>query len=291
MLSFGDGYVGAASGGITDNKDDVYMAKNTMSWTRGRSNWKFGGEYRWNHLHNRTLTNTQGALTFSNLATAQPGSPAGSGNSFASFLLGEVASGNIRFPQNLGIRRTYSGFFVQNDFKASRKLTLNLGLRWEFMGAPFEQQDRYSVVDLNRPNPAAGNRSGALIFAGTGEGRTGARRLLDRDNSGGARVPALPTRSTRKPFSAAATASTTPTTTSPSPVPASTLKVPSKRSTTASPRHSASATASRKTFRKSPASTPRSSTTKRRPSSNRPLPRCPARKAGASASNTISAAI
>lgn len=183
VLSFGDGYVGAASGGITDNKDDVYMAKNTMSWTQGRSSWKFGGEYRWNHLHNRALTNTQGSLTFSNLATALPGSPAGSGNSFASFLLGEVASGNVRYPQNLGIRRTYGGFFVQNDFKATRKLTLNLGLRWEFMGAPFEQQNRYSVVDLQRPNPGAGNRFGALIFAGRGEGRTGARRLLDRDNS------------------------------------------------------------------------------------------------------------
>ena len=124
VLSFGDGYAGAAAGGITDNKDDVYMFKDTMSWTHGRSNWKFGGEYRWNHLHNRTLTNTQGSLSFSNLATALPGSPAGSGNSFASFLLGEVASSNIRFPQNLGIRRTYSGFFLQNDFKRSVSTTL-----------------------------------------------------------------------------------------------------------------------------------------------------------------------
>lgn len=74
VLSFGDGYVGAARGGITDNKDDVYMAKNTVNWTNGRSNWKFGGEYRWNHLHNRLLTNTQGALTFSNLATSNPAS-------------------------------------------------------------------------------------------------------------------------------------------------------------------------------------------------------------------------
>jgi len=183
VLSFGDGYAGAAAGGITDNKDDVYMFKDTMSWTHGRSNWKFGGEYRWNHLHNRTLTNTQGSLSFSNLATALPGSPAGSGNSFASFLLGEVASSNIRFPQNLGIRRTYSGFFLQNDFKATRKLTLNVGLRWEFMGAPFEQQNRYSVVDLNRANSAAGNRPGALIFAGEGQGRTGSRRLIDADLS------------------------------------------------------------------------------------------------------------
>lgn len=184
VLNFGDGYVGAASGGIVDNIDGVYMFKNSVSWTQGRSSWRFGGEYRWNHLNNRAVTNTQGALTFNNLATALPGTPAGTGNSFASFLLGEVASGNIRLPQNLGIRRTYSGFWAQNDFKASSRLTVNFGLRWEFMGAPFEQQDRYSVVDLGTPNPRAGNRPGALVFAGNGTGRLGRRRLIDADYSG-----------------------------------------------------------------------------------------------------------
>lgn len=184
VLSFGDGYVGAASGGITDNIDAVYMFKDTVNWTRGRSNWRAGGEYRWNHLNNRALTNTQGSLTFSNLATALPGTPAGTGNSFASFLLGEVASGNVRYPLSQGIRRNYTGFFVQNDFKASRRLTLNFGVRWEFQGAPYEQQDRYSVVDLTAPNPGAGNRPGALIFAGSGQGRTGSRTLSTRDMSG-----------------------------------------------------------------------------------------------------------
>ncbi len=183
VLSFGDGYVGAASGGISDNNDNVHMIKNTVSWSRGRSNWKFGGEYRWNHLNNRSLTNTQGGLTFSNLATALPGAPAGTGNSFASFLLGEVSSGNVRFPQVTGIRRNYTGFFAQNDYKASKRLTVNLGLRWEFMGAPYEQHNRYSSIDLNRPNPAAGNRPGALIFAGEGQGRTGGRQLVSADYS------------------------------------------------------------------------------------------------------------
>lgn len=184
VLSFGDGYVGAASGGINDNNDNVHMVKDTVAWTRGRSNWRFGGEYRWNHLNNRALTNTQGGLTFNNLATALPGTPAGTGNSFASFLLGEVASGNARLPQVSGIRRSYWGFFAQNDFKASNKLTLNVGLRWEFMGAPYEQHDRYSTLDLTRPNPLAGNRPGALIFAGEGTGRDGRRKFTKPDYSG-----------------------------------------------------------------------------------------------------------
>ncbi len=85
VLSFGDGYVGAASGGITDNNENVHMVKDTVSWTRGRSNWRFGGEYRWNHLNNRALTNTQGSLSFNNLATALPGSR----------FLGHLATGNL----------------------------------------------------------------------------------------------------------------------------------------------------------------------------------------------------
>jgi hypothetical protein len=183
VLSFGDGYVGAASGGINDNNDNVHMLKDTVTWNSGRSNWKFGGEYRWNHLNNRALTNTQGSLSFNNLATALPGSPGSSGNSFASFLLGEVASGNARFPQVAGIRRSYTGFFAQNDYKASKQLTLNFGLRFEYMGAPYEQHDRYSTVNLALPNPAAGGRPGALQFAGSGPGRIGADTFTTRDYS------------------------------------------------------------------------------------------------------------
>ena len=183
ILRFGDGYATAANGGINDNNDNVHMVKDTMTWTRGRSNWKFGGEYRWNHLNNRILTDTQGSLTFSNLATALPAAPAGSGNSFASMLLGEVATGTVRAPQIAGIRRSYTGFFAQNDYKFSPKLTVNVGLRWEFMGAPYEQWDRSSTVDLSRPNAAAGNRAGALRFAGEGTGRTGASTFVSRDYS------------------------------------------------------------------------------------------------------------
>jgi hypothetical protein len=109
--------------------------------------------------------------------------PAGTGNSFASFLLGEAASGTVNLPIAQGGRRSYTGFFVQNDYKVSSRLTINAGLRFEYQGAPFEQWDRYSLVDLNTPNPRAGGRPGALIFAGNGTGRTGTRRLAERDFS------------------------------------------------------------------------------------------------------------
>ena len=61
----------------------------------------------------------------------------------------------------------------------SPKLTVNLGLRWETTLPPIEEHDRWSDFSPTTPNPGADNRPGALIYAGTGEGRQGSRTLAD----------------------------------------------------------------------------------------------------------------
>jgi hypothetical protein len=56
---------------------------------------------------------------------------------------------------------------------------INLGMRWETMLPPTGENDSWSDFAPDRPNPNAGGIKGALIFAGTGQGREGTRTLAD----------------------------------------------------------------------------------------------------------------
>jgi TonB dependent receptor len=88
------------------------------------------------------------------------------GNAFAGFLLGQPD-----FPSSTvyagfqHYRRREAGVYIQDDWKGTRHLTLNLGLRWEIIGKLYETNGQWRGVDLLVPNVAAGNLPGALVFA------------------------------------------------------------------------------------------------------------------------------
>ena len=65
-----------------------------------------------------------------------------SGNSLASFLLGNLNGGGIDYNQFYSYLGRYFAPYVQDDWKVSRKLTLNLGLRWDFNVPPKERYNR-----------------------------------------------------------------------------------------------------------------------------------------------------
>jgi len=67
---------------------------------------------------------------------------------------------------------------VQDDIKISKRLTINIGLRYDLPLPRREANFQNSNFDPTAPNPGAGNLPGALIFAGTGPGRTGRTTLL-----------------------------------------------------------------------------------------------------------------
>ncbi|MBM3786527.1 MAG: TonB-dependent receptor [Acidobacteria bacterium] len=98
------------------------------------------------------------------------------GATYADFFLGLPASAELGAPNIANHRESYFAMFVQDDWRVTRKLTLNIGLRWDLNVPYSEVQGRITTFDVNKPNPAAGGLPGALAFYGIGEGRIGRNR-------------------------------------------------------------------------------------------------------------------
>lgn len=77
----------------------------------------------------------------------------GNGNSFASFLLGATGGGEAAIDPHWLFSQRYYAFYLQDDIKVSRKLTLNLGLRWDYESPLADRFNQLSFIDLEHDVP------------------------------------------------------------------------------------------------------------------------------------------
>ena len=150
-----------------------------LSVIRGRHNLKFGADWRSIRTDHDLPTNS-GRFRFSRNETAFPSDTGRSNTGFAlgSMLLGHVDLGDQHVQDFIAASKFgYWGAYIQDDFKMSPNFTWNLGVRWELYLPMYGVHDNYSIMDPTVPNPAAGGQLGAIVFAGSGSGRTGNRRL------------------------------------------------------------------------------------------------------------------
>lgn len=172
-IDFGGAVNGISTTGIGYNSNDfyvtnVYLLNNSLSWVKGRHNMKFGFEGR--HMQMNSHSGPPRLdFNFTNNSTGVPAVPWSNqvGLGFASFLLGEVESAEMTVPIDLYGRRNYFAFYAQDDFKASSRLTLNFGLRWEFTTPYHEKYGRWTNLGMHALNPKTGT-AGALEFADSG---------------------------------------------------------------------------------------------------------------------------
>ena len=145
-----------------------YSFIENLTAIHGKHTMKFGAEIDRDQINQINPSNEQGSFNFASNMTSNPdGANYGTaGSSVASFLLGAVSSASAAMPVYTALRYLRVGAFAQDEWRATSKLTLSYGLRWDFNPAISEVQKKMSSFEPNIANPAAGGRLGALAFAG-----------------------------------------------------------------------------------------------------------------------------
>ena len=178
-----------------DTIDNGFRFSDTLNWSKGKHQLKFGYEQWYTQYSPLDFSNTSGTFGFNSNQTstfgvdpsaANPNAPVDvrnqTGNSIASMLLGQLDSGAYGVVQSQArFLRSYFAGFVQDTYKVTPNLTLNVGLRYE-IDQPFkEANDNTSILSLTAPNcnsftpvcPTDPSLMGGLVFAGKGPGRDG----------------------------------------------------------------------------------------------------------------------
>jgi hypothetical protein len=142
----------------------TYGYQDTLSWVKGRHTIKFGGEWRVYKLSYIRQPDA-GTFNFSSNETGLPGLTQYTGNPFASFLLGNVDSASISITTPTLATYRSLGVFTQDDFRVSSRLTVNLGIRWDYNPTQTEEHNRMYSFSPTVIDPQTG-LPGALTFAG-----------------------------------------------------------------------------------------------------------------------------
>jgi trimeric autotransporter adhesin len=153
-------------------RNQTLMFSDNAILNHGKHTWRWGGDFRRLQLNTETDSNARGSFIFTGLNTAQSsgGQPVtGTGYDFADFLLGLPQQTSVQFGYNsYHFRGNSWDLFVQDEWKVRGNLTLNLGVRYEYVSPFSEIDDRIANLDLSPGvlNPALGTPVVARIESG-----------------------------------------------------------------------------------------------------------------------------
>ena len=135
--------------------DQTYSISDTVMWRHGKHNVRFGGDYRRILQGLRSARNAEGSFVFTGFATAEylPGETsavANTGSDFADFLLGYPAQTSLQSgTTDYEFRANSYDGFIQDDWRIFSRLSLNVGLRYEYISPFSETGDRIADLDVS----------------------------------------------------------------------------------------------------------------------------------------------
>ncbi|HUA62450.1 MAG TPA: carboxypeptidase regulatory-like domain-containing protein [Verrucomicrobiae bacterium] len=178
-LSIGNGFTGsignAGTGTPTTSQYTTTLDQTlsaTVSKVIGKHTLKFGGEGYEMKANNNTPVSNLNSFSFNSTWTQQnaQSSSQTAGNPWASLLLGWPAGGGYSITIANAFEQVYTGYFIQDDIRLTSRLTINLGLRWEYESPMTERYNRQNdgwAFNTNNPIGVSVNGQplqGGLLF-------------------------------------------------------------------------------------------------------------------------------
>jgi hypothetical protein len=179
---------GSATYQPTREFENVFHFIENVSVIKGRHTLKFGAE--WKPIVNFSILQPptpRGRFQFNGNSTRDANNRATTGMGFADFDLGVLSNALVSSFINDTFQQPGYFFYVQDDFKVSSKLTLNLGLRYEFISQPLERRDgeaNFNLATLTLDIPKGRNDPlPASFFPQIPVNRNAPRQLVPQDRN------------------------------------------------------------------------------------------------------------
>jgi hypothetical protein len=138
-----------------DKQGRTIQVNDNLTWERGRHVFKFGFDFQQVTLYANVTLSARPSYSFSGVYTQNPQDRTGTGNPVADFLLGYTSASSVSTASDSESRQHIWQGYVQDDWKATSRLTINAGLRYELPLPFYETANHYSDVILE-PGPLYG---------------------------------------------------------------------------------------------------------------------------------------
>ena len=133
-------------------RPQTYTFSDNVIWNHGKHTWRWGGDFRRVQVNTDTDSNPRGSFVFSDTNTAQfinGNQVPNTGYDFADFLLGLPQQTSVQFGQSEYFRGNYWDLYGQDEWKMRANLTLNLGVRYEYVSPLTEINNRIANLLLS----------------------------------------------------------------------------------------------------------------------------------------------
>lgn len=146
------------------NNTKLFQFTDTLFKSWGKHNLRAGGEFRRDNVFRNAARFARGQFAFNREFTADPNNRGATGDGFAEFMLGLAANGTIGNETGENLWTNTLSAFIQDDWKVTPRLTLNLGVRYDIFFAPTFPDGGVSSFDLDFNNTGADARLKQIRF-------------------------------------------------------------------------------------------------------------------------------